>query len=223
MHAIRKNKAARFTGYFLVLFYLVGLVGLTMPSTRGLFTGLMPLTLLMSAAILFLFHQRWRSTDAIVLLFIALTGFLVEVLGVLTGHVFGIYSYGGALGIKAFNTPLIIGLNWMMLAYCVFAIMEKTRLFWPLKAIASAALMVAYDLVMEPVAPLLDMWDWASWHLDGLIAPLQNYQAWFILSLIFVSAMHLAKIKTGNRLAPWLFGVQFIFFVLLSISLRLIP
>lgn len=221
MSQLKKRKTARIFGYVLILYYLVGLVGLSLPSWRDLFIGLMPVTLLLSAAVLLLFHQRWRSQDGIVLLFIAITGYLIEVLGVLTGHVFGSYWYGEALGVKAFGTPLIIGLNWMMLSYCVYAIMEPARIFWPLKAIAAAAMMVAYDLVMEPVAPLMDMWNWHDWTLEGLIAPIRNYQAWFIISLVFVSAMHMAKIKTQNRLAAWLFGVQLVFFIALNVTLRL--
>ncbi len=215
MGILKKTRLEKFAGYFFVLYYLVGLVGLILPFTRDMFISLMPLTLLLSTAILLFFHGRWRSTDAIVLLFIALTGYLIEVLGVLTGHVFGIYWYGNALGFQLFNTPLIIGLNWMMLAYCVFAIMESAKLFWPLKALTAAILMVAYDFVMEPVAMQLDMWDWA-----GGVVPMQNYQAWFIISLVFLSAMHLAKVKTNNRVAPWLFGVQFAFFVALNVLLR---
>ncbi len=218
MGATSYNRAAKFAGYFFVIYYIVGVVGLTLPSTRDTFTGLMPLTLLLSAAILLFFHRKWRSTDAIVLLFIAITGYLIEVLGVLTGHVFGQYAYGDALGFKLFHTPLIIGLNWMMLTYCVYAIMEDTKLFWPLKALTAAVLMVVYDVVMEPIAMRLDMWEWPP----NSIVPLQNYQAWFIISLAFLAAMHLAKVKTNNKVAPWLFGVQFAFFLVLNLSLRIV-
>ncbi len=216
MSTHKKHKAANWAGYFLVIYYLVGLVGLALPSTRETFIGLMPLSILLSTAILLLFHGNWRSTDAVVLLFIAITGFLIEVLGVLTGHIFGSYTYGTALGLQVFNTPLLIGVNWMLLVYCVFSIMEGTKLFWPLKALTAAVLMVVYDFVMEPVAMRLDMWQW-----EGGVIPLQNYQAWFIISVIFLSAMHLARIKTNNRVGPWLFGIMFMFFLLLNIYFRI--
>ncbi len=210
------RKRSNWAGYFFIIYYLVGLIGLTMPTTRDTFTSLMPLSILLSTAILFLFHKKWRAVDGVILLFIAITGYLVEVLGVLTGHVFGSYFYGDALGIQAFNTPLIIGINWMMLVYCAFSILEPARLFWPLKVLLAALLMVVYDVVMEPVAMKLDMWNWA----EGVV-PMQNYQAWFIISLIFLGSMHLAKVKTHNGLAGWLFGVQFFFFLLLNISTRI--
>lgn len=210
-----KSKLQKFAGYFFIIYYTVGVAGLSVPHTRNLFIDLMPLTLLISSAILLFFHIKWRKTDVVLFFLIALAGYLVEVLGVHTGQVFGSYEYGRALGFRLFDTPLLIGLNWLMLTYCVFAIMEDLKLFWPLKALSAAALMVIYDVAMEPVAIRLDMWSWG----DGII-PLQNYQAWFIISLIFLSAMHLAGVKTGNRIAAWLFSAQFMFFVLLNVTVR---
>ncbi len=211
-----KPKPYHLAGYFFVLYYTVGVVGLSLPATRELFITLMPLSLLLSSAILLFFHKKWRAVDVPLFFFIALAGYLVEVLGVHTGQVFGSYSYGRALGFQLFDTPLLIGLNWLMLTYCVFAIMEDTKLFWPLRALTASALMVIYDVVMEPVAIKLDMWSWG-----GGAIPLQNYQAWFIISLVFLSALHLAKVKTGNKVAPWLFGTQFVFFLLLNATLRI--
>ncbi len=216
MSPIKKHKSARLAGYFFVVYYLVGLAGLSIPHTREIFTRLVPVSILLSTAILLFFHRQWRRSDGAVLLLIAITGYLIEVLGVLTGHVFGSYAYGATLGPKVFETPLIIGINWMMLIYCVFAIMEPARLFWPLKVLSGAVLMVAYDVVLEPVAIRLDMWNWAGGEI-----PLQNYQAWFIISVIFLSFMQLAGVRTHNRAAPWLFGIQFLFFLLLNIGLRI--
>lgn len=210
------RKGSKWAGYFFVIYYLVGLVGLTMPGTRETFMGLMPLSILLSTAILLFFHNNWRAVDAVLLIFIAMTGYLIEVLGVMTGHVFGSYAYGEALGIQAFNTPLIIGVNWMMLVYCTYAILQPSRLFWPLKALLAALLMVAYDVVLEPVAMQLDMWDWA-----GGVVPMQNYQAWFVISLVFLSTLHLARTRIHNHVAGWLFGVQFVFFLMLNLLTRI--
>ena len=213
---MKTKKLANTIAYFFVFYYTVGLVGLSLPSTRNLFTSLMPLSIAMSTLLLLLFHGRWRSADALVLFFVALTGYLIEVLGVATGEIFGSYQYGKALGFQFLDTPLLIGVNWMMLSYCAFVIMQQTRLFVPLKVILSAALLVIYDVVLEPVAIKLDMWSWG-----GGSIPVQNYQAWFVISLIFVTTMHLAKIKTRNTVAPWLFGVQLVFFLLLNVTLRI--
>ncbi len=211
---MKKNRITELVKYFFVIYYSVGVVGLTLTATRELFISLMPLSLLLSSAILLFFHQKWSKIHVLVFLAIAVAGYLIEVLGVHTGQVFGQYSYGRALGFQIADTPLLIGLNWLMLTYCVYAIMEDTRLFWPLKALAAASLMVLYDIAMEPVAIRLDMWSW------GGPIPLQNYQAWFIISIVFLTVMHLFRIQLKNRVAVWLYSTQFAFFLLLNLTLR---
>lgn len=200
--------------YLFVIYYSVGVIGLSWSVTQELFITLMPVSLILSSAILLFFHDQWRIKHIVVFILIALAGYLVEVLGVQTGQVFGSYSYGRALGLKLAGTPLLIGLNWLMLTYCVYAILEHTKLFWPMKVLSASALMVLYDIVMEPVAIRLDMWSW------GGPIPMQNYQAWFIISMIFLTLMHLSRIQTRNRVAAWLLGTQFMFFLLLNITLR---
>ncbi len=209
-----KKRLSKLVKYLFIIYYGVGVVGLSLSFTQDLFITLMPLSLIASSAILLYFHDKWRRTDALVFLLIALAGYLIEVLGVHTGQVFGSYSYGRALGLQIAETPLLIGLNWLMLIYCVYAILEDIGLFWPIRVLAASVMMVVYDIAMEPVAIRLDMWSW------GGPIPLQNYQAWFVISLIFLTAMHLFRVQTNNRLAGWLLGTQFVFFVLLNITLR---
>ncbi len=214
---LKHKLTASRVGLLLIIYYSVGLVGLSMPVSRELFIGLMPFTILLSIGILLFFHDSWRLKDGLVFLLIALLGYLVEVAGVLTGEVFGEYSYGRALGFRIFETPLLIGINWLMLIYCVYAIFEKYKIpVWG-RIFSGATLMVIYDLILEPVAIRLDMWSWGDVDI-----PLQNYVAWFIISVILLAIMHLFKITLKNRVAPWLFGVQTGFFLLLNFLLRVI-
>ena len=84
---------------------------------------------------------------------------------------------------------------------------------WALKVLFGALVMVVYDLIMEPVAIRLDMWSWG-----GDVIPLQNYIAWFVISLVFLAMMHFGRIKTENKIAPWLLGVQACFFLILNFT-----
>jgi len=70
--------------------------------------------------------------------------------------------------------------------------------------------MLVYDIVLEQVAPLMEMWKWQ----DGTV-PFRNYLAWFVLSLVFHSCIKLFHIDTRNRIALTVFAVQFLFFLLL--------
>ncbi|MFN3554859.1 MAG: carotenoid biosynthesis protein [Bacteroidales bacterium] len=207
------SREARING-FLVIFFTVGVAGLGLEATRELFIGLMPVSLLLGMGLMFWAQDRWKWKYVLVFLLVALLGFFVEVVGVLTGEVFGEYSYGRALGTQIWDTPPMIGLNWLMLVYCVYIIFRKTRLHVLLQVLLGAGLMVVYDLIMEPVAIRLDMWSWGSYDI-----PLQNYIAWFLISLVLLAIFHIAQSRFRNRVAPTLFFVQLGFFIALNLIL----
>jgi bisanhydrobacterioruberin hydratase len=199
---------------FYIIYFMVGVAGLALPISRNLFIDLMPFSLILSSGLMFLVHERWKPKHIIVFAAIAAAGYAIEVAGVLTGEVFGAYTYGRALGIKIMETPLLIGLNWVMLIYALYALFRKTRLHVVNQILLASLLMVGYDVIMEPVAMQLDMWWW-----QGDMIPMQNYIAWFVISLFMLSFMHLTGIRYRNRVAPALFFIQMGFFLALYILL----
>jgi len=201
----------------LIIFYTVGIVSLSLPATKEYIELLTPYTLLMNLVLLFIFHRPWKTLHVVLFSVIAVTGFLVEVAGVYTGLVFGDYQYYHTLGIRLFDTPLIIGINWLMLIYFVYHLTGLTRMKRTLKVIAGSLLMVAYDLLLEPVAIRMNMWDWS-----GGSIPVQNYVAWFVISIVFLSLLHLFKIRFENKISPGLFAVQAGFILSLNIIYRFI-
>lgn len=201
----------------LVIFYTVGIFGLTFPPTKSIIEILSPYTLLMNLALLMVYHQPWSAKHIVLYLFIAITGFLVEVAGVHTGHIFGNYHYGNVLGIRLFDTPLIIGINWLMLIYFVYHLTGLCRIDRWTKLIAGSLLMVTYDLILEPVAIRMNMWDWSGGEI-----PVQNYLAWFIISFVFLSLLHIFKVRVINSISPGLFAVQTGFILILNIIYRFI-
>jgi len=195
----------------IAVYYAVGVAGLILPATSALFQRLVPLTLISSIVVLLAFHSKWEKKHVWVFAGIALLGFLVEVLGIATGLVFGEYAYGNSLGFKILGTPPIIGINWLLLTYSVYGILENTRISAVEKTLAGALMLVGFDIVLEPVAIALDMWSWG-----GEVVPLQNYVAWFVISIVFLGMMHLAKVRTNNPLAAFMFFVQLAFFISLN-------
>lgn len=201
---------------FVVILYIVGVAGSAIPITRELFMLLTPVVLLLSFAILLWFHvPGFDNKTTMIFALIFLSSYLVEVAGVKTGQIFGAYIYGKGLGPKLLDTPLMIGLNWVLLVYCTSAIFEKIPAGTIGKIVGASLLMVLYDLVMEQVAPEMDMWSF-----DGGTAPLRNYISWFILALIFHSVLRLAGIRITNRLAPLILYCQGIFFIILFIIFK---
>jgi bisanhydrobacterioruberin hydratase len=200
---------------FILIIYLVGLAGFASEEYRPLFRKLIPLTILLTFAILLLFHQPWKKKTAIVLIGIAIFTFFIEVAGIKTGRIFGEYSYLDGLGIKIFNTPLMIGVNWLFLLYSVYIIVNKINIYHMSKLFLGALLMVLLDISLEPVADNMGMWEWSSEKV-----PLRNYIAWYFISLLMLTVFRRFLKEADNKLAGTVVVSQVIFFVALNIIFR---
>jgi uncharacterized membrane protein len=197
----------------LVLYFTVGVAGLVIPASREWFARIVPVTILLSLALLFLFHGKFTTQFLLISVLIFAGGLLLEITGVATGVVFGDYHYGETLGPKIFNTPVIIGGNWLFLVYC--SLVVAGRFVEPLyfRSIVAAAMMVVYDFALEPAATRLDMWHWS-----GGAVPLQNYLAWFLIAVVLnYLAGRLRLPNPDNKLAAPLFFIQLVFFIVLDL------
>ena len=198
---------------FLIVIYLVGLIGLN-TSWRDEIAVLTPYTLSLSALVLFINHREWNRYFVIFVLFATISGYLIELIGVETKIVFGTYSYGETLGYKLYGVPIIMGLNWFLMVYSCGMVANLFRFGVFLKSVIGAFLMVILDLSLEPVAVILDFWTWEN----GII-PLQNYVAWFFVAFVLLIYFHKLGLKKMNRIAVGLFIIQYIFFFILSYTL----
>jgi putative membrane protein len=110
---------------------------------------------------------------------------IIENIGVVTGTVFGEYTYSQVLSPFIGFVPLAIGFAWINTL--VPSMMITERIIKPQKDfskwIASALvglLMVAFDFVLEEAAIELNYWSW-----ENNQVPIQNYLAWYILGFLF--------------------------------------
>jgi len=203
----------RYVVAFFVIFYVVGIIGMALPISQQLFIKLVPVALLLSLIFILLFHQPAFNTRTIlVFIAIAVIGYFIEVIGVNTHLIFGHYTYGDALGIKILNTPLLIGLNWLMLMYAGSSFTEQLKLNGWFRIVVASFLILLYDIVLEKIAPLLNMWHW-----ENGIVPIQNYISWFLITFLFQGLLKVTKVKTTNSLAFLIVLMQVIFFLLLLI------
>ncbi|WP_163709942.1 carotenoid biosynthesis protein [Mangrovibacterium lignilyticum] len=200
----------------IAILYLVGIVGFSMPASRELFAELSPLNLCLSVVLLLWFQEHWSVKTLLSIVIVVLIGFGAELLGTRTGLLFGNYKYGPVLGIKVWETPLLIGANWLVLCYGIYVLLSRFRLQWRLPVVG-AALMVAFDFVMEPVATQLNIWSWQDGHI-----PFKNYLDWFLVSFFLFAGMNFLKLNLRNQLAVWIIMCQFIFFLVLNFSLNLL-
>ncbi|MCD7963376.1 MAG: carotenoid biosynthesis protein [Rikenellaceae bacterium] len=195
-----------------IKFYAVGLVIFMVPFTRPLFVHIIALSLLLVIFTVFYMEKNWNGKLIWVLTAIAVSSFFIEMTGVNGGEIFGEYKYGQGLGVKVNGTPLIIGINWAFLSYAAHDIASRVVRSKMVVIILGAVLMIIYDLIMEWVAPLMNMWSFETGY-----PPFRNFTAWFLFSLIFISLFELFRIKSDNRSARVLFIMQQIFFVIIGI------
>jgi putative membrane protein len=198
---------------FLCLTYLAGTVGIK-AGVHPDFILLTPFNLLLSLVILLYNHPQWTRAS-IVFPFLAYgVGFGAELFGVQTGILFGEYTYLDVLGWKLWGTPLMIGVNWILVSYSAGAVINQVMERAPgwLRAIAGSLLLVFLDIFIEPVAIEYNFWTWG-----GGTPPLQNYIGWFLvaLPLQFFFAYKLKGVK--NKVGVALFILQFLFFLVLGL------
>jgi putative membrane protein len=196
--------------YFLILVYISGSIGFVVnPSFFSPFT---PYTLLLTCFV-FLIHSPLADKKFIVAFFsIAFLGFVIEVVGVKTGLIFGKYSYGNGLGYKFLNVPLVISINWAMLICAGIIVVSRIFTNKIIVLVLAALLVTGIDLIIEQVAPELDFWQF-----EGGLPDLQNYVSWIGVAF-FTSYFFYPIIIKGNRTVSLIILIlQIIFFTFLFI------
>ncbi|MCP9766952.1 carotenoid biosynthesis protein [Lacihabitans sp. LS3-19] len=200
---------AKSTIWLLSTMYLAGFIGLSISSTKNSFQFLTPFHISAVTFFLIFFQKNKSSSFWIFFTISALVGYLIEVLGVKTGLIFGEYKYLTTLGPKIFEVPPIIGLNWFLMIYCTgsFVLSLNTKSIF-LKSLFGALLMTAFDFFAEPVAIAQNMWSWTNNN-----PPIQNYVAWFAISFVLLYYFNKTTFEKKNKLSTAVFWFQWLFFV----------
>ena len=197
----------------IVIFHIVGLVGFTNEPLVNLFKILVPFHLLLMLGIVLWNNTSWNKHFIIFSILILLFSFIIEMIGTNTGLIFGEYTYGRTLGIKLWNTPLLIAVNWFVLVYGVGSALSYLHLkSGILFSAIGATILTLLDILIEPVAIKFDYWQW-----DHIEIPLQNYLAWWCLAFIFTLIFRKLHFNKQNIVGVFLLGIQFVFFILLNL------
>ena len=208
---MRLNKTIICT-IFIVMFHLVGLDGFLNSDLEQLFIALVPYHLLLMLSLLAISTGDFSFNFRVFAIIVYLAGFFIEVIGVNTGLVFGSYTYGEALGFKLFSTPLLIGVNWLILVYCTGVFLEqfkiKSSFFFSL---LGALILLSLDFLIEPIAIRFDYWSWAGGQI-----PLQNYLGWYLFSFLLFWIFRGLDFQKQNKAAIVLLFAQAGFFLALN-------
>lgn len=213
--------------FIALLFHICGLTGILFTPYKDWFIKNTWVNLLLMAALIVLTHSKKNKKFLFFFIAAFIIGFAAEAFGVNTGFLFGNYMYGDILGIKLFNVPLIIGINWFIVIYCTGMITQSYESFMLKKInakgininnrmmiisfiIDATFLAVSFDWVMEPVASKLGFWTWEN----GAI-PTYNYASWIIISAVLLAVFKKLNQDKRNIFAVHLFIIQVLFFLVL--------
>lgn len=196
------------------LFHVVGAF-LLMFSKGGwyqLAKDLVPLNLIFTCLVVFKYQKGYSKAFFLFCAFAYFLGLTAEWIGVNFGWLFGRYSYGEVLGTKVANTPLLIGMNWVLLLYCCGNLVSFLPAHPVFKIAGTVFLMLATDYFLEPVAMKNDFW---MWH-DGSI-PLRNYMGWTAVSTLGALLLFQIRVELKNKVAAITCLIQFFFFLVQNI------
>jgi len=194
----------------LSLMYLAGLIGLNLDYSRALFLQLTPFHICLATFLLYMSHPDKGLPFNVFTMSTIIIGWAIECIGTNSGLIFGDYQYETGMGILLLGTPIIIGVNWLLMVLCIAPLFHQLKTHSLAKILLSAITITAFDYIIEPVAIHLQYWSW-----DGNIIPFQNFIGWFFTSLIFVSLYYYMPFKKSNPLALPVFLLQTIFFIVL--------
>jgi putative membrane protein len=193
--------------WLLILFYFFGTLGISISEFKHFFLPLTSLNLVLTLFVFYKVNNDFSNRFLILSFIIFLIGYTVEAIGVATGILFGNYSYGSLFGFKLFETPLLIGINWLFLSLSAYGFVHYFTKKAFLLIIVPALLMTSLDFFIEPVAMKLGFWSW-----ENDIIPFQNYVMWFITSAFIHSIIYFFNPKIDAKVSLVVLVCQFMFF-----------
>ena len=194
--------------YVMAFFQICGLIGILFVD-RNLTLSLTPQNLLITTFCIFFIYEK-KIKMLRFFIFACLIGFLVEAIGVNFGIIFGNYTYGKVLGFKVLDVPLMIGVNWFFLSISCGGISDIFFKELIPKVLLGCLLMVFLDILIEPLAPVLNFWEF-----EGGIAPIKNYIGWFKTSFLIQLVYQKMKINFSPLFSVLIYLTQMGFFILL--------
>ena len=217
--------------YLLILFYgifvLLGSLSLVfIPQALDYSTGSIVALLILSVpSFYFLYSKFGWGIFLKVVLSLSMFALFVEYIGLVTGWPDGSFVYMGHLGYKILGVlPWTVGLSWTPLVIGSVALVYTNTNRKILRIVLPVVLLVAFDLLLDPIAVHLGMWSYVHGGAYYNV-PLQNFVGWIFSGLIgsLICFMYLDKrsVKKIYQLS-YSFFMSIIFWTIVSVGLGLV-
>jgi uncharacterized membrane protein len=191
----RSNRLGSIIGWALIALWVLSniLWILTEGNTRDALT-IAGVTLLFAASLTHSLNTRGAAWTLACFAIACGFGWAIEALGTTTGWPFGEYEYTDRLGPHLGAVPLLIPMAWAMMAYPIYAVVERTGWNRLARIALAAGVLATWDLFLDPQMVAEGHWVWRSTEpaIPGLPGiPISNYLGWIIAALILMSLLTL--------------------------------
>ena len=188
------KKYLQFDIILIAVIHLAGIIGIRFVSPEiFLKTSFVSIVIPLG---LYMYRTKPNFSNYLILLLVYFVTFFSEWIGVNFSYLFGNYEYGNSLGLKIDGVPILIGLNWVLLAVVSREISANFFSNKWIIILISSVMMVLIDSVIEPISEKLDFWTW-----ENSIIPFSNYKDWFLVALI--NQWLLSFIKSEKDMFHW--------------------
>ncbi len=194
---------------FTIFWVIFHLIGIWLINSNGSVPDSTYVTILVSGLIVF-YSELDRKTSLVNMIILIVLGYLIELIGVQTGLLFGSYSYYESMGPGLFGTPILIGFTWYVTITGALSVSSKIFKSKTFKVLFAGFLAVLLDVFLEQVAIKFKLWSW-----EGDEVPLYNYICWYIFSCLFALIIQRKNVQI-NKMAIIIYCIWFGFFLVLT-------
>ena len=180
------------------VFFVAAFFAVRFPDVPGASAGSYVSTFLIGLpAFVALFRHLGPPRAALALLALSAFAYAIETIGVTTGLPYGDFSYGDALGPKAFGlVPYLLPVSYLPLVIGAVAAAWGPQSFLPRVAL-SALILVLLDGVLDPGAVALGFWNYpGGGPYHGV--PLSNFAGWLLSGAVAAALL----LSIGRRRNP---------------------
>ncbi|MDC0230895.1 carotenoid biosynthesis protein [Aureispira] len=208
---------SKFPGVIILMLYYVSfLIGLTTGVDQDWFLRYGASFIYINTVLIFFYQKEWNKATIKFFAACFVVGFSLELILVKSNFILGNYYFGDSLGLKIFGIPFVIGFYWLILSYSAGNLASKLpiRSFFG-KVSAGAILQICLILFILQFASRLDLW-----HLDPASDEIRYCIVWLLFGFVFQVYYHKLNIEKSNRIASFVYGGLWIFFVGLLMFLK---
>lgn len=193
----------------LMLIYMTSLVGFITPHQQAWYLFYTPFFILLNALFLILYHPQ-KGKDLLQYMGLSMgIGFLVELVALQIGNLYGQYTFGSSLGPTALGVPFIMPIYWFMLAYSSACLAAKvpTQNNWLVQSIGTI-LMISLTFAIQQVAQSLQFWT-----LEGNSSIAFVFGFYVLVSFGLQYLFSRLKLDVSNPMALYVYGGLLLFFL----------